>query len=173
MKSPIFFITGPPAAGKTTLCSELLRRFDFGVHIPVDDVRTWVVSGRHEAVPWTDETERQFQIAEGVACEVVRRYHHAGFAVAVDHCRNMSRLEELIQSELSDLPVVRICLMPRLDVNLHRSHTRTNKNFNAHILDDVIKYTNENYRQDVPAGWKVIDNSALSVEESVRLIYDF
>ncbi|RYG36530.1 phosphotransferase [bacterium] len=170
VSAPIFWISGPPAAGKSTLCGALLARFEFGVHIPVDDLRPWVVSGFADSVPWTDETERQFQIAEQAVCGVVRPYHRNGFAVAVDHCRNMRRLEEVIRSELSDLPVLKICLMPELSVNLHRSHTRTNKPFDPHMLDETILHTNANYRQDRLPGWHVIDNTTMTVEETVEKI---
>jgi len=164
---PIYWISGPPAAGKTTLCGALLSHFTKGIHIPVDDLRTWVVSGLSESVPWTDETERQFRIAEAAVCHVAREYQSSGFAVAIDHCRNMVRLEDVIRVGMPDLRVVRVCLMPNLDENLRRSHTRTNKDFDAHWLDETILWTNAHYRQDIPPGWNVIDNSEMTVEETV------
>jgi hypothetical protein len=85
----------------------------------------------------------------------------------------MSRLEAVIQAELRDLEVVRVCLMPDLEVNLRRSHTRTNKTFDPHMLDETIEFTNTHYRLDIPPKWHVIDNSGLSVEETVLRILDF
>lgn len=169
---PIFWISGPPAAGKTTVSGELLRSFSHGFHLPVDDLRTWVVQGIAESVPWTDETERQFQIAEGAVCDIARRYQEGGFAVAVDHCRNPQRLERLISAELPNLPVIKVLLMPELETNLHRSHTRTNKTFDPHWLDDTIRYTNEHYRLDIPDGWLVIDSTRLSIDETVHRILE-
>ncbi len=167
---PIFWISGPPAAGKTTLCEAILREFNFGFHLAVDDLRTWVKSGLSESVPWTDETERQFQIAEAAACDVAARYQDAGFAVTIDHCRNMPTLERAIVANLSGRRVVRVCLMPDLEANLERNATRTNKPFGPDLLVDTIKWTNANYRNEVPAGWTVIDNTRLTVPETVKRV---
>ena len=41
----IVLITGTPGAGKSVTAAALMRRFPFGLHIPVDDLREWVVSG--------------------------------------------------------------------------------------------------------------------------------
>jgi hypothetical protein len=119
-------------------------------------------------VPWTDETERQFQIAERATCDVARQYHEAGFAVAIDHCRNPARLDDVIRD--SGLEMVKVLLMPELGTNLHRSHTRTNKSFDPHMLDDTIRFTNDAYRRTAGNGWLVIDNTAMTVEATVELL---
>ena len=141
-----------------------VARFARGLHLPVDDLRGWVASGMADSVPWTDETERQFRVAESAAREVARCYREAGFAVAVDHCRNPRRLDEAF----AGTGAVKVLLMPDLATNLHRSHTRTNKTLDPHLLDETIGFTNARYREDAGEGWTVIDNAALSVEETLE-----
>jgi adenylylsulfate kinase-like enzyme len=168
----VFWITGPPASGKSTLCGALAKQFEKAVHIPVDDIREWVVSGMAGSVPWTDETDRQFVIAEAAVCEMARCYAEAGFNVLIDHCRNMPRLEAAIRERLKGVNVCKVCLMPDLETNLHRSHTRTNKEFDPHMMDETIVWTNEHYRLDVLPEWILIDNTRLSVEDTVAQVLE-
>ena len=127
-------------------------------------------SGLSESVPWTDETERQFQIAEGATCDIAARYQDAGFAVAIDHCRNLPTVEAAIHKNLVGRQVIKVCLMPDLDENLRRNASRINKPFGPDLLVDTIRFTNQAYRQVVPAGWIVIDNTRITVEETLELL---
>ena len=82
---PLFLITGTPGAGKSVTAAALMRRFPFGLHIPVDELREWVVSGISQPVPeFTEETARQFRLARSAAAQVAALYTDAGFAVAID-----------------------------------------------------------------------------------------
>ena len=166
----IYFVSGPPASGKTTLALHLVSLVQRGVHIPVDDLRLWVKSGLADSVPWTEETERQFQIAEVAACAVARTYSAEGFEVVVDHCRNPRRLDQLIAQELRGLDVCRILLLPDLEVNLLRNAGRTDKSFDPSALEETIRWTNARYRDDVPPHWMILDNSLLTPEQTGRLV---
>ncbi|MBI5707853.1 MAG: AAA family ATPase [Armatimonadetes bacterium] len=165
MKPFIVFVTGAPAAGKSTVCKAILERLDRGVHIPVDDLRTWVAAGLADSVPWTEETERQFQIAEAAASDVAKRYWSAGFTVAVDHCRNLPRLDAVIAEHLDELPVLKVCLTCDLESNLRRNRERTHKDFHHSLLTETIEYLNPRMAEDPPAGWMVVDNRDVLPEE--------
>ena len=66
---PLFLITGAPGAGKSVTAAALMQRFPFGLHIPVDELREWVVSGISQPVPeFTEETGRQFRLARARGC---------------------------------------------------------------------------------------------------------
>ena len=121
-----------------------------------------------DSVPWSDETEAQFRVAERAALEIARLYQPAGFAVTIDHCRNPPRLDKVVAE--ARLAVVKVLLMPDLQTNLRRSHERTNKSFDPHLLDETIAWTNEHYRIAPGNDWTVIDNTSLSVQATVDLL---
>ena len=166
---PIYIVTGPPAVGKSSFCVALMRRYPFGLHIPVDDLREMVVSGIAHPVGWTDETTRQFDLAAHAAADLAVRYQDAGFAVALDHCHSPPQLAALAEARFTGRPVVRIALVSSLETNLQRNATRTNKDFDAAILIPTIERLNPMYRTyDLTSeGWVVLPNDGPSVEEAV------
>ncbi|MBS1708442.1 MAG: AAA family ATPase [Armatimonadetes bacterium] len=170
---PVLVITGPPGAGKTTLCEALAPCFERTIHIPVDDLRTWVVSGLSESVNWTDETERQFQLAEAAASATAKTYSEAGFAVLIDHCRNLPRLDEVVENHLRGLPVLKVCLLPTQEITLERNRTRTNKDFDTVVLEPIIHSVTERYVADKGRqGWLVIDNSTQPLSETAAIVHE-
>ncbi len=169
---PIFLITGAPGAGKSATAAALMRRFPFGLHIPVDDLREWVVSGIAHPVPeYTVETARQFRLARAAAAQIAALYADAGFAVAIDDVVHEPDAEYYLAA-LAPRTVHKILLQPSLEVALARNIGRTNKDFDTSILTEAVRGNHRTLaEQNRPeGGWLVVDNSALGLDQTVDAI---
>jgi chloramphenicol 3-O-phosphotransferase len=172
-ESLIYLITGVPGSGKSSVAVALMRHFPFGLHIPMDDLREWVVSGIAPPLPtWTEETTRQFRLAREAAAQVARTYADSGFAIAIDDVIFPEEAEALFVSRLVGHRVQKVLLRPRFEVALERNAARTNKGFDTSVLVEVTRRLHEDFeRQDFEgAGWVVVNSSDLSVEETVEEI---
>lgn len=165
---PVFIVSGPPAAGKTTLCRLLASQAAFGLHVPVDDLREWVLGGISHPIPdWNEETARQFLLAEGGAADLAKRYSTAGFTVVLDHCRLPENIEAWIDRDFPDSSPTKIAILPDVETILHRNSLRTDKPFDPTILEPAILGIHASYRAADLADWIVLKNDR-SPADTVR-----
>lgn len=173
LPAPIFLITGPPGAGKSSVARELLQRFPFGFHIPMDDLREWVVSGVAHPVPtWTDETTRQFTLARRGAIQLAKQYASAGFVVVIDDIVNAQDVDQFFRPALEGYRFHTIILLPPVATSLQRNRERTNKTFDTTILDEPIRNIHSWIQEQKasPDEWLTIDNSSLTIAETINVI---
>ncbi len=122
----IWLISGIPGAGKTTIERAVCARYSNAIHIPVDDLREFVVTGHALPIEWTHETTRQFALARGSAARMAADYSDEGFAVVIDDVMREEDIDQFTR-HLSGRPLTKVALIPRLDVALARNRDRTNK----------------------------------------------
>ncbi|MBI1293657.1 AAA family ATPase [bacterium] len=169
---PIFVISGTHGAGKSTVAVALMQHFELGIHISVDEIRRSVVSGFADTLDTAAESERQFRLARWSALQTATIYAEAAFAVALDDAVEEKIFQRQYQQLLHGYLIRKVLLAPPLDVALARlaelgikktkpwvEHTRT--------LHQELSTANR-----AGAKWLVLDNSNLSVEETVQQILD-
>ena len=123
----IYLLTGCPGSGKSSTALALMRRYERGVRLSVDDFREMVVSGIANPLPdWTEETSRQFKLARRCAGWMARQYAEAGFAVAMEDVGSPDEMESLLEP-VAGLAVVKVLLHPAAEVCVRRARTRTGK----------------------------------------------
>ena len=172
MTTPIYLLSGSPGAGKSTVAHALLQHFEFGLHLPVDDLREWVVSGiAHPSLQPDPETARQFRLARTAAAQTARLYAEAGFAVVVDDVLWPGDLN-LFLPHWEGLTVRPVLLAPGREVAQQRNAARTTKAFDPRLLVPLIDALAPALRPDEfrAAGWQVLDNAQQSPGQTVAAV---
>jgi predicted kinase len=171
---PLYLIVGAPASGKSTAAAALAKLYDAGVHIAVDDLRYMVVSGAAEPeMDWPLRLIEQVRIARHNAMDIAARYRAAGFAVVIDDFIDPPLLAEY-EPLAADPHAVRICLTPSADVARARNRTRGGTDEWIDYLDVGIGVISalivEHGQALTDAGWELLDNGDLTVEQTVAAI---
>lgn len=175
---PIFIIVGGPAVGKSSTSRCLAARFPSSVHIPVDDVRSMVVSGLvHPAANWTPELVKQLSLARESTVNIAQVYNLAGFVVVIDDFWDAnSKLEEY--QELTYYAYThKVILYPSQDAAHERNRKRADSATTQQYLDEGIRQTYQSLKDALPEleadEWLVLDTTRLSIEETVDRILEW
>jgi chloramphenicol 3-O-phosphotransferase len=173
-EAPVFNVTGPAGAGKSTVARELCRRFPKAAHIEVDLLR-WrmILSGyvrpeeAYGAEP--DEALRQLALAARNACSLARNFAAEGFVAVIDDVLERREELDLYLDELAGLdPVYFVTLLPNAETLIARDAGRS--------PEDFMGSRSEELRRIIEANGETrglrLDSSAWTVEETVDIILE-
>ena len=165
--SSIILLTGTPGAGKTTIAEVLSQTFARSAHVPVDFFRKMIKAGYASPHHWNQEVENQYLLARKNAALTAKNIAREGFTVIVDDIIRQKWVEEW-KDGLEGFPLHFVLLLPSLEVAKQRNCTREVWTVDEEVITSLHELLAAENTQE--HGWVVIDNSHLTVQETVEVI---
>jgi GrpB-like predicted nucleotidyltransferase (UPF0157 family) len=165
-KSAIYLITGPMAAGKSTVARLLAERFARGVYLEGDFFRRSIVGGRAEMTPHpSPQAVEQLRLRYHLAATAADGYCQAGFTVALEDVVAGPLLGEY-RTLIRSRPCHVIVLMPSLEAVAGREAARQTKGYTQWPVEELY----EGFASGTPRVGLWLDTSDQTAEETVEEI---
>jgi chloramphenicol 3-O-phosphotransferase len=160
----VYLITGPMAAGKSTVARLLALRFERGVHLEGDVFRRFVVSGREEMTPNASaEALEQLRLRYRLGAAAADAYFEAGFDVALEDVVG-GRLLEDYRTMIHSRPCRVVVLLPSVEEVAVREAGREDKGY---IGGWTVERHHAEFAATTPRIGLWLDTTELTPEETV------
>jgi chloramphenicol 3-O-phosphotransferase len=163
----ILLITGIMAAGKSTIAQAAAERLPKSVHLRGDVFRRMIVNDRAEINPGLgDHAMEQLRLRYRIAAAATDLYCQAGFTVVYQDIILGSVLDEVV-AMLKKWPLYIVVLCPGPEIAAQRDKTRSKTAYGAWTPHDL----DASLRTETPRYGLWLDNSALTIDETVEVIF--
>jgi chloramphenicol 3-O-phosphotransferase len=121
--SQIVIVSGPPGAGKSTVCEALCERYDRTVHLETDDAYAWIRMGFLR--PWKPGSARQNLMVSRACARAATAFAQDGFGVFIDGVIGPHILPVYVEElRAAGVPVHLAVLLPSLEMARRRAGER-------------------------------------------------
>ena len=155
----ILILTGPPAAGKTTIGPLLAKQLERCAVVDVDQVRAMVV--QPHIAPWRGEAGMaQLRLGAHNACTLAQNFVAAGYAVVILDVLT-DETAQLYRTALAAHQPTIVLLLPSLAEVLHRNQAR-----GQWLTDDEVELLYA-WQENLQLYDRKIDNTHIPVDALV------
>ncbi len=162
----VYLITGPMAAGKSTVARLLASRFPRGVHLEGDLFRRSIVTGREEVTPdLLPEAMEQLRLRYRLAAAAADTYAEAGFTVALEDVVAGPLLGDY-RTMIRSRPCHVVVLLPSAGALAAREAARAAKGYGAWTVDAL----RDGFATSTPRVGIWLDTTAMTPDETVNEI---
>lgn len=162
----MYLITGPMAAGKSTVARLLASHFERGVHLEGDVFRRSIVRGREEMTPeLSPEAVGQVRLRYRLAAAAADEYFAAGFGVAVEDVVAGPMLADYL-GMIRSRPCHLVVLLPTLEAVVAREEGREQRGYAAWTVEQLY----DGFADGTPRVGLWLDTTELTPEETVDAI---
>ena len=158
----VWFVTGLPGSGKSTIAPLLAKRFGKSAYVPGDYMSELIVSGVVDPDGEPEEAERQVKLSHRNMCSLAKSFCDAGFVPVVEWViRNKGDLRNI----LNELEGYRLNLITlQLPTELRRQ--RKPGNF------DRWAYLEPQFEREVSGLGLAVNTGLLNPEAAINYILD-
>ena len=165
--SQIVIVSGPPGAGKSTVCEALCQRYDRTVHLTTDDMYGWIRMGY--IPPWKPGSMRQNMMVSRSAARAATAFAQEEYGVFIDGVIGPMHLPAYIDElRVAGVPVHYAVLLPSLDVITRRAEEREKQIVNA---GDMFERVHAMFAERREPGW-TLDNGSMTAEQSADAVME-
>ena len=162
----IYAITGPMAAGKSTVARLLASRFERGVYLEGDVFRRSILGGRVEMTPDpSPESMDQLRLRYRLAAAAADAYFDAGFSVALEDVVAGPILKDY-RGMIRNRPCHVVVLLPSVEAITAREAERVHKGYGAWTVEQL----HDGFVSETPRVGLWLDTTDLTPEETVDAI---